>query len=57
MAVVAPGLIPIDFGWRRQRVLTSERLRAFVAGELPQVWPRADGFGATGLHPYPHPFP
>jgi ribosomal protein S12 methylthiotransferase accessory factor len=57
LAVVAPGLVPIDFGWRRQRVLTSERLRAFLAGELPQVWPRSDGFGATGLHPYPHPFP
>lgn len=57
VAVIAPGLVPIDFGWRRQRVLTSDRLRAFCAGELPQIWSRADGFGATGLHPYPHPFP
>lgn len=57
VAVIAPGLVPIDFGWRRQRVLTSDRLRAFLAGELAQVWSRADGFGATGLNPYPHPFP
>ncbi|HWM00834.1 MAG TPA: TOMM precursor leader peptide-binding protein [Actinophytocola sp.] len=57
VAVIAPGLVPIDFGWRRQRVLTSDRLRRFLAGELSQVWSRADGFGATGLHPYPHPFP
>lgn len=57
VAVIAPGLVPIDFGWRRQRVLTSDRLRAFLAGELAQVWPKADGFGATGPHPYPHPFP
>jgi len=57
VAVVAPGLVPIDFGRRRQRVLTSDRLRAFLAGELPQVWPRGEGFGATGLNTHPHPFP
>lgn len=57
VAVIAPGLVPIDFGWRRQRVLASDRLRDFLDGSLEQVWPRSSGFGASALHPYPHPFP
>ncbi|GAB3143095.1 hypothetical protein GCM10027290_18910 [Micromonospora sonneratiae] len=53
MAMVAPALVPIDFGWQRQRVLYSERLAAFIA--RGQHGP--DQLGATGLNPHPHPFP
>lgn len=53
MAVVAPALVPIDFGWQRQRVLHSERLAAHIA--RGQQGP--DRLGATGLNPHPHPFP
>ena len=45
MAVIAPGLIPIDFGWARQRVLHHPRF----AGWLRRT-------GATP-HLHPHPFP
>ncbi|HEX6969070.1 MAG TPA: TOMM precursor leader peptide-binding protein [Micromonosporaceae bacterium] len=53
MAVVAPALIPIDFGWQRQRVLHSERLRNYIARGRQGP----DRLGATGLNPNPHPFP
>ncbi|GIJ56054.1 TOMM precursor leader peptide-binding protein [Virgisporangium aurantiacum] len=42
VSVLVPGLVPIDFGWRRQRVLTMPRLRAVAAG---------------AVNPAPHPFP
>ncbi|WP_116202720.1 TOMM precursor leader peptide-binding protein [Amycolatopsis circi] len=41
--VIAPGLVPIDFGWRRQRVLHHQRLAALLDGKP--------------AHPHPHPFP
>jgi ribosomal protein S12 methylthiotransferase accessory factor len=41
-SVLVPGLVPIDFGWRRQRVLTMPRLLK-------------NGAGLT--NPAPHPFP
>ncbi|MDG4832111.1 TOMM precursor leader peptide-binding protein [Solwaraspora sp. WMMD1047] len=44
-AVVAPGLLPIDFGWARQRVLHHPRFTG---------WLRRTGAAA---HPHPHPFP
>ncbi|MFF5180738.1 TOMM precursor leader peptide-binding protein [Micromonospora sp. NPDC000316] len=53
MAVVAPSLVPIDFGWQRQRVLWSERLDRYVARGRHGP----DGLGATGRNPHPHPFP
>lgn len=53
MAVVAPALVPIDFGWQRQRVRFSDRLAAYLA--RGQRGP--DGLGATGPNDHPHPFP
>jgi ribosomal protein S12 methylthiotransferase accessory factor len=54
---IATGLVPIDFGWERQRALRHPRLRAFLDHRLAQVHPAADGWGATGLNARPHPFP
>lgn len=50
---IAPGLVPIDFGWQRQRALTMPRLRTahHRAGLLPAPLTDAD------LHRVPHPFP
>lgn len=53
MAVVAPALVPIDFGWQRQRVLFTERLDRYLARGRHGP----DGLGATGRNPHPHPFP
>ncbi|MFE9691008.1 TOMM precursor leader peptide-binding protein [Micromonospora sp. NPDC005806] len=53
MAVVAPALVPIDFGWQRQRVLWSDRLERFLARGAHGP----DRLGATGRNPHPHPFP
>jgi hypothetical protein len=52
-SVLVPGLLPIDFGWQRQRALTMSRLRTA---------PRAAGLRdhdlrADELNPAPHPFP
>ncbi|MFJ6577125.1 TOMM precursor leader peptide-binding protein [Streptomyces sp. NPDC091368] len=41
--VLVPGLLPIDFGWSRQRARHMLRMRAAL--------------GPAGLHPAPHPFP
>ncbi|MFF0480854.1 TOMM precursor leader peptide-binding protein [Streptomyces sp. NPDC004435] len=41
--VLVPGLLPIDFGWARQRARHMPRMRAAL--------------GPAGLHPAPHPFP
>ncbi|GAB1820107.1 TOMM precursor leader peptide-binding protein [Herbidospora sp. RD11066] len=53
VAMVVPGLIPIDFGWRRQRVLRMPRTRwaPYRAGKVAQ--PLQPG----QLHLVPHPFP
>ncbi|TCC00493.1 TOMM precursor leader peptide-binding protein [Micromonospora zingiberis] len=53
VAVVAPALVPIDFGWQRQRVLYSDRLDRHLA--RGQHGP--DRLGATGRNLNPHPFP
>ncbi|MER7000320.1 TOMM precursor leader peptide-binding protein [Streptomyces sp. NPDC000410] len=52
-AVVAPGLVPIDFGWAQQRALHHERLRvaSWRAGRRPAPLRDED------LHRHPHPFP
>lgn len=57
LCVLAPGLVPIDFGWERQRALHHPRLHAFLAGELSTVHPEGRGYGPTGLNRRPHPFP
>ena len=42
VGVLVPGLVPIDFGWRRQRALHMPRLQAILTGPP---------------NPAPHPFP
>ncbi|NEE03719.1 TOMM precursor leader peptide-binding protein [Phytoactinopolyspora halotolerans] len=53
VATLVPGLIPIDFGWERQRVLTMPRMRwaPYRAGLTPRP------LTADQLHRVPHPFP
>lgn len=53
VAMIVPGLLPIDFGWARQRALTMPRLRtAFrTAG-----W-RATDLADDEINRVPHPFP
>ena len=52
-SVLVPGLVPIDFGLRRQRVLSMPRLRTAFreAGRAERDLTDAD------LNPAPHPFP
>ncbi|MGW8485718.1 TOMM precursor leader peptide-binding protein [Streptomyces sp. NPDC055886] len=53
VAVIAQGLIPIDFGWDQQRALHSERLRSAAYG----AGLRAEPLGEQDIHRHPHPFP
>jgi ribosomal protein S12 methylthiotransferase accessory factor len=52
-SVLVPGLLPIDFGWARQRALTMPRMRTALreAGRADRDLVPAD------LNPAPHPFP
>ncbi|WP_392897032.1 TOMM precursor leader peptide-binding protein [Streptomyces sp. LN699] len=51
VSVLVPGLLPIDFGWSRQRALGMPRLREFTR-------PTGSRDGAPGdFNPAPHPFP
>ena len=53
VATIVPGLIPIDFGWQRQRVLTMPRtLWAPYQGGLT-----SQPLTPEQLHRVPHPFP
>ncbi|MFJ1897460.1 TOMM precursor leader peptide-binding protein [Streptomyces sp. NPDC088115] len=53
VSVIVPGLLPIDFGWTRQRALHMPRLRTALgaAGLRPGELTDAE------LNPAPHPFP
>ncbi|WP_214105610.1 TOMM precursor leader peptide-binding protein [Acrocarpospora catenulata] len=53
VAALVPGLVPIDFGWRRQRVLSMPRTRwaPYRAGRTAQP------LRPEQLHLVPHPFP
>jgi ribosomal protein S12 methylthiotransferase accessory factor len=51
--VIVPGLLPLDFGWSRQRALRMPRL--LTAGRRAG-W-RDDDLTQAGLHLVPHPFP
>ncbi|MEU2962059.1 TOMM precursor leader peptide-binding protein [Streptomyces albidoflavus] len=53
VATAVPGLLPIDFGWTRQRALTMDRLRT----GLRTAGRRADDLPAGAVHLAPHPFP
>jgi ribosomal protein S12 methylthiotransferase accessory factor len=51
--VIVPGLLPIDFGWARQRARHMRRTRTALrdAGLVPRE------LAADDLNPAPHPFP
>jgi ribosomal protein S12 methylthiotransferase accessory factor len=52
-SVLVPGLLPIDFGWRRQRALLMPRLRT----ALREAGLRDRDLRVDELNPAPHPFP
>jgi ribosomal protein S12 methylthiotransferase accessory factor len=51
--VIVPGLVPIDFGWDRQRALHLSRVRTAPYDAGLTTHPLTDG----DLHRVPHPFP
>ncbi|MHB9848146.1 TOMM precursor leader peptide-binding protein [Streptomyces krungchingensis] len=51
--VLVPGLVPIDFGWRRQRGPTMPRVRS----ALREAGLRDADLAPQDLNPAPHPFP
>ncbi|MFG2475750.1 TOMM precursor leader peptide-binding protein [Streptomyces fagopyri] len=51
--VLVPGLVPIDFGWTRQRGPLMPRVRT----ALREAGLRDDDLPPDGLNPAPHPFP
>ncbi|MEF9908452.1 TOMM precursor leader peptide-binding protein [Streptomyces sp. P9-A2] len=51
--VLVPGLLPLDFGWSRQRARHMPRMRT----ALREAGLRADDLTEAGLNPGPHPFP
>ncbi|WP_222316231.1 TOMM precursor leader peptide-binding protein [Streptomyces cavourensis] len=53
VSVLVPGLLPIDFGWTRQRALRMPRLRT----ALREAGLRATDLTDADLNPAPHPFP
>ncbi|MFJ8001113.1 TOMM precursor leader peptide-binding protein [Streptomyces sp. NPDC096310] len=53
VSVLVPGLLPIDFGWSRQRARTMPRLRT----ALRRAGLRAHDLRPEDINPAPHPFP
>ncbi|WP_181767897.1 TOMM precursor leader peptide-binding protein [Streptomyces albidus (ex Kaewkla and Franco 2022)] len=53
VSVLVPGLLPIDFGWSRQRARTMPRMRT----ALREAGLREADLGPDDLNPAPHPFP
>ncbi|MET9604285.1 TOMM precursor leader peptide-binding protein [Streptomyces sp. NPDC006512] len=53
VSVLVPGLLPIDFGWSRQRALGMPRLRT----ALREAGLRERDLEPADLNPAPHPFP
>ncbi|MFI6639279.1 TOMM precursor leader peptide-binding protein [Streptomyces sp. NPDC050504] len=53
VGVIVPGLLPIDFGWSRQRALHMPRMRT----ALREAGLRDRDLTAADLNPAPHPFP
>ncbi|EST37565.1 hypothetical protein N566_12355 [Streptomycetaceae bacterium MP113-05] len=53
VSVLVPGLLPIDFGWTRQRALGMPRLRT----ALREAGLRETDLTPEDLNPAPHPFP
>jgi ribosomal protein S12 methylthiotransferase accessory factor len=52
-SVLVPGLLPIDFGWQRQRALRMPRMRT----ALRMAGLRTRDLEPADLNPVPHPFP
>ncbi|NEB38974.1 TOMM precursor leader peptide-binding protein [Streptomyces sp. SID14515] len=53
VSTIVPGLLPLDFGWSRQRALTMPRLRT----ALRAAGRRADELPEAEIKAVPHPFP
>lgn len=53
VSVIVPGLLPIDFGWSRQRALGMPRLRT----ALREAGLRERDLVPADFNPAPHPFP
>ncbi|SHM61179.1 YcaO-like family protein [Actinacidiphila paucisporea] len=53
VCTIAPGLLPIDFGWTRQRALTMPRLRTAQR----RAGMRPDDLRESEVRRVPHPFP
>ncbi|WP_231626952.1 TOMM precursor leader peptide-binding protein [Streptomyces apocyni] len=53
VSVIVPGLLPIDFGWTRQRALGMPRLRT----ALREAGLRERDLVPADFNPAPHPFP
>ncbi|MBN6544103.1 TOMM precursor leader peptide-binding protein [Actinacidiphila bryophytorum] len=53
VCTIAPGLLPIDFGWARQRALTMPRLRTAQR----RAGMRPDDLRESEVRRVPHPFP
>lgn len=53
VGVIVPGLLPIDFGWTRQRALGMPRLRT----ALREAGLRERDLVPADFNPAPHPFP
>ncbi|MFE4579622.1 TOMM precursor leader peptide-binding protein [Streptomyces chartreusis] len=53
VGVIVPGLLPIDFGWQRQRALRMPRMRTALRG----AGLRERDLAPEDFNPAPHPFP
>lgn len=53
VSTIVPGLLPLDFGWSRQRALTAPRLRT----ALRAAGRRGDDLPEAEIKAVPHPFP
>ncbi|WP_405677737.1 TOMM precursor leader peptide-binding protein [Streptomyces sp. NBC_01511] len=53
VSTIVPGLLPLDFGWTRQRALLMPRLRT----ALRAAGRRTDDLPESGIKAVPHPFP
>ncbi|MFI1225760.1 MULTISPECIES: TOMM precursor leader peptide-binding protein [unclassified Streptomyces] len=53
VSTIVPGLLPLDFGWSRQRALAMPRLRT----ALRAAGRRGDDLPAAEIKAVPHPFP
>lgn len=55
--VRSSGLVPIDFGWQRQRLFSHPRLARYIDGEIAEVNATIRPAHQKHLNRAPHPFP